>query len=287
MMDGSSPALRQAQHERGAGTGHVKLSARGVRIHYWQERVRRPFLAVERVDLDVRQSELVAIVGPSGCGKTTFLNAVDGLLPISGGQLTLNGRSISKPGPDRAVVFQQPSLLPWRTVLGNVCYGLQLQGRLDKLSHERARHLVRLVGLGGFEDAYPVELSGGMQQRVNLARALAIDPDMLLLDEPFASLDAQTREFMQSELLRVWSESRKTALFITHDIKEAIYLADRVAVFSARPGRVMEIVPIDLPRPRALHLKREPRFLEYEDYIWNSIEREVRRANEQELEARA
>jgi NitT/TauT family transport system ATP-binding protein len=264
----------------------VKLSARGVRIHYWQKRVNRPFLAVERVDLDVRQSELVAIVGPSGCGKTTFLNAVDGLLPISAGQLTLNGRPISRPGPDRAVVFQQPSLLPWRTVISNVCYGLQLQGRLDKASDQRSRDLVRLVGLGGFEEAYPTELSGGMQQRVNLARALAIDPDMLLLDEPFASLDAQTREFMQSELLRVWSATRKTALFITHDIKEAIYLADRVVVFSARPGRVMEIVPIDLPRPRALHLKREPRFLEYEDHIWNSIEREVRLATEQEMGAR-
>src|SRR5262249_16336892 len=154
----------------------VKLSARGVRIHYWQRRVNRPFLAVERVDLDVRQSELVAIVGPSGCGKTTFLNAVDGLLPISAGQLTLNGRPISQPGPGRAVAFQQPSLLPWRTVIGNVCYGLQLQGRLDKASDQRARDLVRLVGLGGFEEAYPTELSGGMQQRVNLARALAIDP---------------------------------------------------------------------------------------------------------------
>jgi NitT/TauT family transport system ATP-binding protein len=219
----------------------------------------------------------VSIVGPSGCGKTTFLNAVDGLLPITSGSLELNGEAISKPGPDRAMVFQQPSLLPWRTVLGNVVYGLEMQGRTSKAERaERARELIYLVGLGGFEHAFPTELSGGMQQRVNLARALATDPDMLLLDEPFAALDAQTREFMQSELLRIWGETRKTALFITHDIKEAVYLADRVLVFTKRPGRVKACVDVDLARPRELSVKREPRFLEYEDEIWNHIEEEVR-----------
>src|SRR5919206_1063400 len=202
-----------------------------------------------------------------------ILRGIDGLQPISGGQLTLNGHAITKPGPDRAMVFQQASLLPWRTVLANVTYGLEIQGRLAKAEAlDRGRQFVELVGLKGFEHAYPGELSGGMQQRVNLARALATDPDMLLLDEPFAALDAQTREFMQLELLRVWAETHKTALFITHDIKEAIYLADRVVVFSARPGRVKEAIEIDLPRPRALHIKREPRFVEYEDAIWSSIE---------------
>jgi NitT/TauT family transport system ATP-binding protein len=175
------------------------------------------------------------------------------------------------------MVFQQPSLLPWRTVLGNVIYGLELQGRMSKRERtDRAREFVQLVGLAGFEDAFPTELSGGMQQRVNLARALATDPEILLLDEPFAALDAQTREFMQRELLRIWGETRKTALFITHDIKEAVYLADRVMVFTRRPGRVKDCIDIDLPRPRELNIKRDSRFLNYEDEIWSSIEEEVR-----------
>jgi NitT/TauT family transport system ATP-binding protein len=156
-------------------------------------------------------------------------------------------------------------------------YGLEMQGRTSKAERvARGRDLIRLVGLSGFEHAYPTELSGGMQQRVNLARALATDPEMLLLDEPFAALDAQTREFMQRELLRIWGETRKTALFITHDIKEAVYLADRVLVFTRRPGRVKTSVEVNLPRPRELSIKRESRFLDYEDRIWNSIEEEVR-----------
>jgi len=264
-----------------AGLNHsasnAKLRAADVTIHYWIERAARPFLAVDGASLDIRPGEFVSIVGPSGCGKTTFLNAVDGLHPISGGTLELNGRPIAKPGPDRAMVFQQPSLLPWRTVLGNVVYGLEMQGHTTKSErNERARSLVTLVGLAGFENAFPTELSGGMQQRVNLARALATDPEMLLLDEPFAALDAQTREFMQRELLRIWGETRKTALFVTHDIKEAVYLADRVVVFTRRPGRVKTCVDIDLPRPRELSIKRAARFLEFEDEIWNSIEEEVR-----------
>ncbi|HEV7665057.1 MAG TPA: ABC transporter ATP-binding protein [Chloroflexota bacterium] len=255
----------------------AKLRAVDVSIHYWIERSARPFMAVDRASLDIRPGEFVSIVGPSGCGKTTFLNAVDGLQPISGGRLELNGKPIERPGPDRAMVFQQASLLPWRTVLGNVVYGLELQGRHGRSQREqKAREFIDLVGLRGFEEAFPTELSGGMQQRVNLARALATDPEMLLLDEPFAALDAQTREFMQRELLRIWGETRKTALFITHDIKEAVYLADRVVVFSRRPGRVKSCVEIDLPRPRELNIKRDARFLEYEDEIWRSIEEEVR-----------
>src|SRR3954469_1705846 len=170
------------------GSG-AKLSARGVVIHYWLQRLNRAFLAVDGGDLDVRAGEFAAIVGPSGCGKTTFLNAVDGLVPISGGSLTLDGRPITRPGRDRAMVFQQPSLLPWRTVLGNVVYGLELQGRPKVAAREEAMRFIELVGLHGFADSYPSELSGGRQQRVNLARALAIDPEMLLPDEPFAALD--------------------------------------------------------------------------------------------------
>jgi NitT/TauT family transport system ATP-binding protein len=254
----------------------VKLRAQGVRVHYWLARDGRPFLAVDGVTLDIRSGELLAIVGPSGCGKTTFLNAVDGLIPISGGSLMLDGRPIKGPGPDRAMVFQQPSLLPWRTVLSNVLYGLQLQRRLPRSEAvHRAREHVRLVGLAGFEHSYPLELSGGMQQRVNLARALATDPEILLLDEPFAALDAQTREFMQLELLKIWQQTEKTALFITHDISEAIYLADRVVVFTARPGRVKLTVEVGLERPRGLRIKRSPEFVAYQDQVWTAIEEEV------------
>jgi NitT/TauT family transport system ATP-binding protein len=263
----------------------VVLRARGVRVYYWRSRSGRAFLAVDGVDLDVRTGEFLAIVGPSGCGKTTFLNAVDGLVPVTSGSLTLNGAAITGPGHDRAMVFQQPSLLPWRTVLDNVRYGLELQRRVGRREAvQRAREFVQLVGLKGFEDAYPLELSGGMQQRVNLARALATDPDILLLDEPFAALDAQTREYMQLELLRIWRQTGKTTLFITHDIGEAVYLADRVVVFTARPGRVKTSVDIGLERPRELRVKRSPAFVGYEDRVWSAIEEEVSRSREQELQ---
>jgi NitT/TauT family transport system ATP-binding protein len=223
--------------------------------------------------MDIVAGEFVAIVGPSGCGKTTFLKAVDGLLPISSGEIRLDGNTVSKPGPDRAMVFQSPSLLPWRTVEGNVAYGLELQRRRRSPgSQERIAELIDIVGLSEFRKAYPSQLSGGMQQRVNLARALAVDPELLLLDEPFAALDAQTREQMQSELLRIWSESRKTALFITHQIDEAIYLADRVVVFTARPGRILADVPIELGRPRPLSVKLTEEFLKYEQNIWRLLE---------------
>jgi NitT/TauT family transport system ATP-binding protein len=258
----------------------VKLQARDVVIHYRRQRFGDMLLAVDGATLDIDEGEFVAIVGPSGCGKTTFLNAVDGLLPLTSGSLTLDGRPIVKPGPDRAMVFQQPSLLPWRTVSGNVGYGLEMQGLSPKEAKARAKQFIDLVALSGFEESFPLELSGGMQQRANLARALAVDPQVLLLDEPFAALDAQTRETMQLELLRVWNQTRKTALFITHDIVEAVYLADRVVVFSARPGRVKEIVTVDLPRPRDLRVKRDPRFLEVETRIWESIREESLRDGE-------
>ena len=254
----------------------VKLEARRVAIHYRRQRSGLNLIAVDGVDLRVDEGEFLSIVGPSGCGKTTFLNAVDGLIPIAGGSLTLDGREIRSPGRDRAMVFQQPGLLPWRTVLGNVIFGVEAQGSMTKTQAiARARQQIELVGLKGFEDAYPLELSGGMQQRVNLARALLTDPEMLLLDEPFAALDAQTREMMQLELLKIWSQTRKTALFITHDIKEAIYLADRVIVFTRRPGRVKNVIDIKLSRPRDLRVKRDPQFLTYEDEIWESIQEEL------------
>jgi NitT/TauT family transport system ATP-binding protein len=255
----------------------VKLSARDVVIHHRRQRFGDMLLAVDGANLDIEDGEFVAIVGPSGCGKTTFINAVDGLLPITSGSLTLDGRAITKPGHDRGMVFQQPSLLPWRTVIGNIVFGLELMGIGAVDARSRARQYTELVGLSGFEESYPLELSGGMQQRVNLARALAVDPEILLLDEPFAALDAQTRETMQHELLRVWNQTRKTALFITHDIVEGVYLADRVFVFTARPGRVKEVLRVDIPRPRDLRVKRDPHFVEIETRIWESIREEAAR----------
>ncbi len=256
----------------------LKLEASHVSKRYWLEREGNEVLALSDVSLTIEDGEFMAIVGPSGCGKTSLLNIIAGLLPYDEGSVSIDGRKVQGPGVDRAVVFQHSSLLPWRTIAGNVRYGMELQKRFDKSTMaERTDYFIKLVGLGGFEQHYPSELSGGMQQRVNLARALAADPAVLLMDEPFAALDAQTREFMQSELLKIWAKARKTVLFITHQINEAIYLADRVAVISARPGRVKDIFQVPFNRPRSLHLKREPEFLELEDAIWQLIEEESSR----------
>jgi len=258
----------------------IKLSIEHLSKRYWFEREDREVLAVNDVSLEVADGEFLAIVGPSGCGKTTLLNIVAGLLPYEEGTVSIDGKKVQGPGVDRAVVFQHASLLPWRTINGNIRYGMELQKRFDETAmRERADRLIKLVGLSGFERHYPNELSGGMQQRVNLARALAADPKVLLMDEPFAALDAQTREFMQAELLKIWSENRKTVLFITHQINEAVYLADRVAVMSARPGRLKGVFKIPFERPRTLHLKRDPQFLEIEDAIWQLIEEESQRLN--------
>ena len=256
----------------------VKLCARGVRIDFWNERIKRNLRVLDGVDLDVREGELLAIVGPSGSGKSTFLGAVDGLVKMRAGEIRVDDVRVDKPGADRAMVFQQDSLFPWRTVMRNVSYGLELQGRLQKGEiRDRAASLVELVGLKGFGEHYPHELSGGMRQRVNIARALATDPKLLLLDEPFAALDAQTREFMQVELLKILARAKKTALFITHQIDEAVFLADRVAVFSARPARIKAIVDVDLQGPRTLETKLQPRFRDLQDRIWRLIEEEAER----------
>jgi len=253
----------------------VKLEIDHLTKRYWTERNASAVLALDDVTISVEDGEFMAIVGPSGCGKTSLLNIVAGLLPYEEGSVRIDGKRVSGPGVDRSVVFQHASLLPWRTIAGNVRYGMEMQRRFDEATmRERADRFIKLVGLSGFEKHFPNEISGGMQQRVNLARALASDPAVLLMDEPFAALDAQTREFMQAELLKIWAKARKTVLFITHQINEAVYLADRVAVMSARPGRVKEIFRIPFERPRTLHIKREPRFLEVEDAIWQLIEEE-------------
>ena len=253
-----------------------KLVAEQVVIEYVNQRTGNRLLALDRIDLTVYEGEFVSIVGPSGCGKSTFLKAVDGLLKTSSGTIYLDGKRVVTPGRDRAMVFQEASLLPWRTAIGNVLYALEAQGASKKEAIDRAGHFIKLVRLSGFEHHYPNELSVGMQQRVNLARALVCQPEVLLLDEPFAALDAQTRELMQSELLEIWEKTRATALFVTHQISEALLLSDRVAVFKSRPGRICEIINVTFPRPRNLRLKRDPHFLGMEDYIWSLIEEQVK-----------
>ena len=253
----------------------MKLEIDHVSKQYRLDRESREVPALVDVSLSVGDGEFMAIVGPSGCGKTSLMSIVAGLLPFEQGTVSIDGKPIQGPGVDRAVVFQHASLLPWRTVTGNIRYGMELQRRFDAPTmKERTEYFTKLVGLGGFERHYPSELSGGMQQRTNLARALAADPVVLLMDEPFAALDAQTREFMQSELLKIWAQTQKTVLFITHQINEAVYLADRVAVMSSRPGRLKELFKIPFGRPRTLSLKRDPKFLEIEDQIWKLIEEE-------------
>jgi NitT/TauT family transport system ATP-binding protein len=233
-------------------------------------------LVLDNIDLSVADGEFLSIVGPSGCGKTTFLRIVAGLEATSSGEVRIDGEAVHGAGIDRGFVFQNDNLLPWRNVLANALIGPEVSGSAGAEAKRRTLDLLKLVGLGGFEQYFPRQLSGGMRQRVNLARALAIDPKVLLMDEPFAALDAQTREIMQTELTRIWEQGRKTVLFVTHQIDEAVFLSDRVFVFARRPGRIRETVRIDLPRPRALALKRRPEFVRYVDHIWRLIEEDVR-----------
>jgi NitT/TauT family transport system ATP-binding protein len=232
--------------------------------------------ALQDINLTIARGEFICVVGPSGCGKTTFLRIVAGLERSSSGEVLLDGRAVHAPGTDRGFVFQTDSLLPWRTVFANAIIGREVAGQVGPAERRRTLELLKLVGLEGFENYHPRQLSGGMRQRVNLARALAIDPEILLMDEPFAALDAQTREIMQTELLRIWEEGRKTVLFVTHQIDESVFLSDRVLVFARRPGRLRESVAIELPRPRTLAMKRTPEFVRYVDHIWRLIENDVR-----------
>jgi len=251
---------------------NLALRAEGIRMEYRDPTTRERLTAIERMDLDVHEGEFVSIVGPSGCGKSTFLKIVNGLLPATDGEIEI--RHTGK-GNEHAMVFQDSSLFPWYSVLRNVAYGLSCRGVSKKEAFERAMPFIKLVGLAGFEQKYPYQLSGGMQQRANLARALTVNPELLLMDEPFAALDAQTRELMQVELIRIWSEARKTVIFITHQIDEAIFLSDRVIVMSARPGTIIADITIELPRPRDLDLKRTPEFVAYEDQIWRLIAKQL------------
>lgn len=250
--------------------------------------------ALDNVSLDIYENEFICLVGPSGCGKTTLLNIIAGLEPYNAGTVTMKDQPIIGPGPDRGVIFQQYALFPWMTVRKNIEFGMKFKKvwrdveevdkktgqkktvrKLVHMSPEEKRalsdHYIKMVNLEGFEDAYPKGLSGGMKQRVAIARGYAVAPDVLLMDEPFGALDAQTRAQLQEDLLRTWQNERKTILFITHDVDEAVLLSTKVVIMSARPGKIHEIVPIDLPYPRNQASKIDPKFLEYRNYIWDIV----------------
>lgn len=232
--------------------------------------------AVDGFDLQVQKGEFVTIVGPSGCGKSTLLSVVDGLVRPSAGEVIIDGKPVAGPGVDRALVFQEFALLPWRTVESNIMLGLELQHKHSSQEiREVVRRYIQMVSLQGFERHYPHQLSGGMRQRVGIARALGVNPEILLMDEPFAALDAQTREIMSLELQRIWEQDKKTVLFVTHSIDEAVYLADRIVVMSGRPGRVKEMIPVNLVRPRGLAIKDDPDFVRMRRHIWDLLEKEV------------
>ncbi|WP_256289957.1 ABC transporter ATP-binding protein [Halobellus inordinatus] len=240
----------------------AKVVVDGVGKVYESERQR--VRALSGVDFTVDDGEFVCLVGPSGCGKTTLFRTIAGLEAATDGEIRLDGDPVTGPGTDRGMVFQEYGLFPWRTVRENVAFGLEEQGVPEPERSSRVGEMLGLVGLAEFADAYPKELSGGMKQRVGIARALAVDPEILLADEPFGSVDAQTRDMLHEELLRIWSETEKTVLFVTHDVEEAVKLSDRVVVMAADPGRVSEIVDVDLDRPRE---RTEPAFADYVDRI--------------------
>jgi NitT/TauT family transport system ATP-binding protein len=237
----------------------------------------REVVALDQVSLAVQNREFVALLGPSGCGKSTLLYLIGGFLPVETGAIEVDGNPVTGPGPDRGIVFQHFALFPWKTVRGNILYGLERQGMPKAEREKRAMDFIELVGLTGFENSYPSQLSGGMRQRTAIARTLAFDPKILLMDEPFGALDAQTRGLMQSELLRIWQRTPKTVIFVTHDVQEAVYLADRVAVMSARPGRIKTIVDTKFDKS-ATNIFKDKAFVDKVDEIWNLVKDEAIKA---------
>jgi NitT/TauT family transport system ATP-binding protein len=252
----------------------IAVEARGVSVEYDLSREKSTLIALEDFNLEVREGEFLAIVGPSGCGKSTFLNVVAGLVEPAAGEIKVYGKPVTGPEPDRAVVFQDYALMPWRTVEKNVRFGLEMQGRVDSTTKDKVAHYIKMVGLAGFENSYPRELSGGMRQRVGLARALVTEPRLLLMDEPFAAVDAMTREIMQEELTKIVATTGQPIIFITHGVDEAVTLADRIAVVTNRPGRIKEIIDVDLPRPRSRASRSLPEFQALRDRVWNLLSSE-------------
>jgi NitT/TauT family transport system ATP-binding protein len=231
---------------------------------------------LDNVCFSVADLEFVAIVGPSGCGKSTFLRIVDGLIPPDSGSICIDGREVKGPGNGLGMVFQSFDLFPWRTAIGNIEFGMQMMDVPRRECRERAQRWMELVGLTGFEHAYPHELSGGMQQRIGIARALAIEPEVLLMDEPFGALDVQSRDLLQDELLAIWQRERKTVLFVTHSIEEAIYLADRIVLLTPRPARVERVLDVPFGRPRSEDVKSDPTFVDLRREILHSLKQGVR-----------
>src|SRR6201993_1208242 len=250
------------------GVNHTYRPARG-----------RAVLALSEVSLEVRPREFLALLGPSGCGKSTLLYLVGGFLPTEAGLIAVKVKPVTAPGPDRGIVFQHFALFPWKTVRANILYGLERQRMARAEREKRAQDFIDLVGLTGFEDSYPSQLSGGMKQRPAIARPLAFDPQILLMDEPFGALDAQTRSLMQTELLSIWQRTPKTVIFVTHDVQEAVYLADRVAVMSARPGRIKTIVDTRFDKADP-EVHRTKRFVDKVDEVWNLVRDEAIKALE-------
>jgi NitT/TauT family transport system ATP-binding protein len=265
-----------------APTGAPVIVSKGLTVGYNLHRERKRLTALKNINLSVQRGDFVVLVGPSGCGKTTFINAVAGLVDPWEGTIEVNGRPVSGPGPDRAMVFQDYALMPWRTVESNVRMPFEFQklGLSKEEMDARVRRYIELVDLAGFEKSYPYELSGGMKQRVGIARALVCEPDILLADEPFAAIDAMTREAMQGELERFVAKTGQTVVFITHSIDEAVTLADRVAVISYRPGQIKEVVDVKLPRPRfSYDVKTLPEYVELRDHIWRLVKDEAFQAS--------
>ncbi|MBX5475557.1 MAG: ABC transporter ATP-binding protein [Clostridia bacterium] len=256
----------------------TKIACRGVTRAFEVGLARQPFVALQDIDLDIADGEFVCLLGPSGCGKSTLLQIIGGHLPPTSGEVRIDGVPVQGPRADIGIVFQTLGLFAWRTVLGNVEFGLEVRGVPAAERRAIAEHYLEMVGLAEFRDAYPKQLSGGMRQRVAIARALANDPAVLLLDEPFGALDAQTREGLQAEIARIWEKTRKTVVFVTHDIDEAIFLGDRVVVMGTRPGRVREEVAIDLPGPRWADERRFAKaFTEYKARLWSLLRDQDRR----------
>lgn len=249
-----------------------KLEARGITKLYRRDGQTMPVL--ENFSLSVADLEFLVLLGPSGCGKSTLLRIIDGIETCDAGQVILDGKDVTgTTGAGRGMVFQSFELFPWRTVLGNVAFGLEVAGVAASARNETAQHYIDLVGLGAFANSYPHQLSGGMQQRVGIARALAIDPAILLMDEPYGALDVQTRELLQDELLSIWEKQRKTVIFVTHSIEEALYLADRIVVMSPRPARIERVIEVPFARPRRDDLKSTPEFLDLRRDIWQSLKK--------------
>ncbi len=256
----------------GAGRSSARIRATGIGKSYGE------FQVFQNVSFEIGEREIVALVGPSGCGKTTLLRCIDGLLPLTEGEIFVEGTRVTEPLPGVAMVFQHFGLFPWKTVYDNVAYGLRLAGASRTEVAEKVPHFIAMVGLKGFETVYPYQMSGGMQQRCGLARALAVEPKVLLMDEPFAAVDAQTREILQFELLRIWDMRPTSMLFVTHSIEEAVLLGDRVVVLKGRPSRIHEEIAIDLPRPRSRETLQLPRFAELRERVWSTLMTEARKA---------